>query len=120
MAFIDDMSDTMRKVFLAGVGAVATTAEKSSQIVDDLEKSGGLTAEQCKALNEEPKQKASEAGSDSEAAVLRTRLKNMRAAERAAYVEKIAKIKDELDAEPVVVDVEDETSSDESADDAAK
>ena len=35
MAFIDDMSDTMRKVFLAGVGAVATTAEKSSQIVDD-------------------------------------------------------------------------------------
>ena len=106
MGFFDDMSDTARKIFLAGVGAVATTAEKSSQLVDDLVKKGELTVEQGKTLNEELKQKAATAGSDTEAAVLRARLKNMTPEERAAYVEKVAKIKDDLDAEPVEVDGE--------------
>lgn len=40
MSFIDDMSDTASKVFLAGVGAVAMSAEKSSQLIDDLVKKG--------------------------------------------------------------------------------
>ena len=32
----DSMSDLARKVFLAGVGAVATGAEKSQEVVADL------------------------------------------------------------------------------------
>ena len=31
-----DFGDGLRKVFLAGVGALATTVEKSQEIVDDL------------------------------------------------------------------------------------
>ena len=35
-----NFGDGLRKVFLAGVGALATTVEKSQEIVDDLVKKG--------------------------------------------------------------------------------
>ena len=56
-----DFGDGLRKVFLAGVGALATTVEKSQEIVDDLVKKGELTVEQGKALNAELKHKVQEA-----------------------------------------------------------
>lgn len=55
-----DLGDGLRKVFLAGVGALATTVEKGQEIVDDLVKKGELTVEQGKALNTELKRKAEE------------------------------------------------------------
>ncbi len=48
-------NEEMKKVLLAGVGAVATSFEKSSEIVDKLVKKGELTVEQGKVLNEELK-----------------------------------------------------------------
>ena len=56
-----NFGDGLRKVFLAGVGALATTVEKSQEIVDDLVKKGELTVEQGKALNAELKHKVEEA-----------------------------------------------------------
>ncbi|HAK71681.1 phasin family protein [Bifidobacterium sp. UBA6881] len=56
-----DFGDGLRKVFLAGVGALATTVEKGQEIVDDLVKKGELTVEQGKALNAELKHKVQEA-----------------------------------------------------------
>ena len=47
--------DDLKKIFLAGLGAVAVTSEKSKQIVDDLVKKGELTLDQGKTLNEELK-----------------------------------------------------------------
>ena len=44
-----------KKVILAGIGAVATTAEKSKDVLDDMVKKGELTVEQGKVLNEELK-----------------------------------------------------------------
>jgi len=44
---------TLEKVFLAGVGAVAKTAEAASDLLDDLVKKGALTIEQSKEINEE-------------------------------------------------------------------
>ena len=55
-----NFGDGLHKVFLAGIGALATTAEKSQEIVDDLVKKGELTVEQGKALNTELKRKAAE------------------------------------------------------------
>ena len=52
-----NFGDGLRKVFLAGVGALATTVEKSQEIVDDLVKKGELG----KALNAELKHKVEEA-----------------------------------------------------------
>ena len=40
-----NFGDGLRKVFLAGVGALATTVEKSQEIVDDLVKKGELTVD---------------------------------------------------------------------------
>lgn len=62
-----DFGDGLRKVFLAGVGALATTVEKSQEIVDDLVKKGELTVEQGKALNAELKHKVEEVKEASEA-----------------------------------------------------
>ena len=38
-----DITDGFRKVFLASVGAVATTAEKSQEVIDGFVKKGELT-----------------------------------------------------------------------------
>lgn len=62
-----DLGDGLRKVFLAGVGALATTVEKGQEIVDELVKKGELTVEQGKALNTELKHKMSEAKEAEEA-----------------------------------------------------
>ena len=62
-----DFGDGLRKVFLAGVGALATTVEKSQEIVDDLAKKGELTVEQGKAINAELKHKVAEVKEASEA-----------------------------------------------------
>lgn len=55
-----DLGEGLKKIFLAGVGAVATTAEASKELIDNLVKKGEITVEQGKALNEELKQSAKE------------------------------------------------------------
>lgn len=53
-------SDEMKKVFLAGIGAIATTAEKAKEVIDSLIEKGELTVEQGKVINEELKRNLSE------------------------------------------------------------
>lgn len=48
-------SEEMKKIVLAGIGAVASTAECSQQLIEKLVKKGELTVEQGKVLNEELK-----------------------------------------------------------------
>lgn len=52
---ITNLTENVKKVMLIGIGAMASTAEKSKEIVDDLVKKGELTVEQGKTLNEELK-----------------------------------------------------------------
>ena len=52
---MSNFGDELKKVLLAGIGAVAVTAEKSSQMIETLVKKGELTVEQGKILNEELK-----------------------------------------------------------------
>ena len=59
-----DITDGFRKVFLASVGAVATTAEKSQEVIDGFVKKGELTVAQGKAINEELTRKAKEVVGD--------------------------------------------------------
>lgn len=49
------ITDGIKNVLLAGVGAVATTAEKSTEVFQELVKKGELTVEQGKELNQELK-----------------------------------------------------------------
>lgn len=50
-----EIGEDLRRIFLAGVGAVAETAERGKDMVDELVKKGELTLEQGKVLNEELK-----------------------------------------------------------------
>lgn len=50
-----NLGEELRKVLLAGVGAVATTAEKSQELINQLVEKGELTVDQGKVMNEELK-----------------------------------------------------------------
>lgn len=52
---MERFGENIKKLLLAGIGAVATTAEKSKELLDDMVEKGELTVEQGKALNEELK-----------------------------------------------------------------
>ena len=52
---MEKLTDNLKKVILAGIGAVAITAEKSKDVLNDMVKKGELTVEQGKVLNEELK-----------------------------------------------------------------
>ena len=62
-----NLGEGLREIVLAGIGALATTYEKSSEIVDELVKKGEITVEQGKALNTELKRKVSEVVDDAKA-----------------------------------------------------
>lgn len=57
---MNNFSEDLRKLLLVGIGAVAITAEKSKEVVEDLVKKGELTVEQGKVLNEELKHNVAE------------------------------------------------------------
>ena len=101
-----EFGEGLRKVLLAGVGALATGVEKAPAIIDELVKKGELTIEQGKSLNEELTQKAAKAASDTQDAILRARLECMTADERAAYAEKIRDFSQEIDEKEAAQTVE--------------
>ena len=57
---MSNFNEDLKKVLLAGIGAVAVTAEKSKEVVEQLVKKGELTVEQGKVLNEELKHSVAE------------------------------------------------------------
>jgi poly(hydroxyalkanoate) granule-associated protein len=50
---MERIGEGLKKIILAGIGAVATTSEKGQEILNDLVKKGELTVEQSKVLNKE-------------------------------------------------------------------
>ncbi len=55
---LNGIGEDLKEVLLAGIGALAVTAEKTQQIIDKLITKGEITVEQGKVLNEELKHKA--------------------------------------------------------------
>ena len=55
---MEKLGSGLKKVLLAGIGAVAVTGEKSKELLDEMVKKGELTVEQGKALNEDSKRKS--------------------------------------------------------------
>lgn len=106
MAGIDIMGG-LNKAFLATVGAVAITAEKSQQAVEDLVKKGELTVQQGKSLNQELSRKAKEAAQETTDGALRAFLEALSDEDRAAYAAKVAQMAADIEADKVTVDVED-------------
>lgn len=59
-----ELREGLRKVFLAGVGAITTTGEKGAKVIDDLVKKGELTVEEGKILNSDLAKKVSSGAAD--------------------------------------------------------
>ncbi|WP_408070330.1 phasin family protein [Butyrivibrio sp. JL13D10] len=57
---MDNLTDGLKKILLAGVGAVALTAEKAGEILEEMVEKGEITVEQGKALNQELKRTVKE------------------------------------------------------------
>ena len=49
----NSLTDGLKKILLAGVGAVALTVEKAEEILDEMVEKGEITVDQGKALNKE-------------------------------------------------------------------
>ncbi|MGB4659586.1 MAG: hypothetical protein WBI07_10420 [Mobilitalea sp.] len=96
---MSDLSNTVKNIFLGGVGAIALTAEKSKELVDQLVEKGEITVEQGKVLNEELKRDLKEKVSDATSAI-KTRESVEKIADRLDQMkpEEIQLLKDKLDA----------------------
>lgn len=92
---LSQMSNDLKKILLAGIGAAATSIEKSEEMVKDLVSKGELTIEQGKVMNQELKHKFQEAEkhakavhvekmSKEERAALKRQLEELEAKEQAA------------------------------------
>ena len=111
MATFDNFTDGIKKVLLAGVGAVAMGAEMSQDLVDDLIKKGELTVEQGKSLNEEIARKVKETADEAYDEVLRSKFRGMTVEERAAWIERAKKIAEDLEVEDAEFEVEEDAEA---------
>lgn len=92
------LTDGLRKVFMAGVGAVAAVGERSGQVVETLAERGESVVKQGRDLNRELLQKGGEAVGDVREDALRAVLSTLTPASRAKFVEAARRIAAELDA----------------------
>lgn len=66
------MMDEIKKVLLFGVGAVASTYEKATEVVDELVKKGKITIDESKELGEELKIAFKEKSKSNDGAINKT------------------------------------------------
>ena len=85
-----NLSDGFKDIFLAGVGAMAITGEKTKELVDQLISRGELTVDQGKQINTELKHKAEEAVASVRYDALEARMAVMTPEERAEFAAKAA------------------------------
>lgn len=113
---MDKIGDGLKKFLLVGIGAAATTVEKSQQIVDELIKKGEITVEQGKELNKELQHNVKKTmdARKADALTVEEKLAKMSADELELLKKKIA------DAEKAFEDVTGITESDEEAKAAAE
>ena len=119
------LSDGFKDIFLAGVGAMAITGEKTKELVDQLISKGELTVDQGRQINTELKHKAEQAVATVRYDALEARMAAMTPEERAEFAAKAAEIAARVDAqEKVGAEVGDasavETSDDPAASGAAQ
>lgn len=91
------LSDPIKRLLLAGLGAAAVTTEKSKEIVDTLVKKGELTVEEGKTLNAELKVRAQEKAQEKRSDRMADKVSRLTQAER-DELRKMLDIADEEDA----------------------
>lgn len=93
-----NLSDGFKDIFLAGIGAMAITGEKTKDLVDQLISKGELTVDQGKQINTELKHKAEDMAASVRYDVLEARMAAMTPEERATFAAKAAEIAEKANA----------------------
>ena len=128
---MEKLGSGLKKVLLAGIGAVAVTGEKSKELLDEMVKKGELTVEQGKALNEElkhnikstVKEKVNVKVKTSSAEELDELLDKMTPEQMALLkqrIDEMEKKQEEFEAAETVEDVADESVCEDAAEKAAE
>ena len=126
---MEKLGSGLKKVLLAGIGAVAVTGEKSKELLDEMVKKGELTVEQGKALNEELKhnikstEKVNVKVKTSSPEELDELLDKMTPEQRALLqqrIDEMEKKQEEFEAAETVEDVADESVCEDAAEKAAE
>ena len=128
---MEKLGSGLKKVLLAGIGAVAVTGEKSKELLDEMVKKGELTVEQGKALNEElkhnikstVKEKVNVKVKTSSPEELDELLDKMTPEQRALLkqrIDEMEKKQEEFEAAETVEDVTDESVCEDAAEKAAE
>ena len=95
------IGDGFKDIFLAGVGAMAITGEKATDLVSTLIAKGELTVEQGKQINTELAHKAANVAQSARFDALEARMSIMTPEEREAFAAKAAEIAARPAAQPV-------------------
>ena len=95
------IGDGFKDIFLAGIGAMAITAEKSKELVDQLISKGELTVDQGKQINTELKHKVDTAAASVRDDLLEARMAAMTPEERTAFAAKAAELAAKANAQAV-------------------
>jgi len=107
-----NLKDELRKVVMVGIGAAATTIEKSKEVIDYLVEKGELTAEQGKVMNEELKRdfknkmKETRANSKKDTEEFLDKIDSFTSEQIAALKARLAKVEEEMAEEKKAEDVE--------------
>lgn len=114
-----DFGDTIRKVFLAGIGAAAEGTEKAQELLNEMIKKGELTVEQGKVLNQELRHDAQEKWKNAKVKAEQNQKEEKKEKKsdvsellKSFSVEDLKELKKKLDA----IDLEDDTIDDPTVD----
>lgn len=86
---LEELGNDLKKVALAGVGAVTILAEKGTEIAKECVKKGGVTVEKGKAVTDELKYKAEQAAQERKERNTEENLSRMTKEERDALRRKL-------------------------------
>jgi len=102
---MSNIGDGFKNIFLAGIGALAYTGEKSKEVIEQLVEKGEITLEQSRELNDELQRKTTETTTSIRDGALEARMKVMTPEERNEFAAKAAEIaqkQNEADANKTV------------------
>ena len=93
----EEERDSLEKIILAGLGAIAKTAESAGDLLDELVKKGELTIEQGQALNAELKHEIKTTVSEAAQKVQSSAVSGIVANMDRLTPEELAKIREKID-----------------------
>lgn len=96
---MSNITDPIRDIFLAGVGALAIGAEKSQEVVEQLVKKGQITVDQGKEITEDLKDQSSENLAKVRDEIIKAHMSTMTKDERDDFAAHVAEMAANMDVD---------------------